>query len=108
MSEAGATSAAKSGAEGGACDWYDIGCGFGWLIDEIQLWFLDMYDGILSGVASMFEAIPMPDFMVNMGTMNFPPTVLFFIDMFQVKAGLSIIVAAYTFRFILRRTPIVG
>lgn len=81
---------------------------FTWLSEEIKQLFVWLVDSILSGVASMFEAIPAPDFLVNAGTLSLPPTVAFIADALQLSFGAAVIVSAYTLRFIIRRLPFIG
>lgn len=37
-----------------------------------------------------------------------PPTVWYFLDMFQIASGIPIIIGAYITRFMIRRIPIIG
>jgi hypothetical protein len=91
-----------------SCEWYDIACGLKWLGDELDAWFLRLYDGFMSGLASIIEAIPVPDFLANMQTFSMPSGVAYFASAFEIPWGIAIIVTAYTARFILRRIPIIG
>lgn len=90
------------------CSWYDPSCALAWLRDELQAFGLWIWDSILSGLVSTFEAIPAPDFMQNVGTHSIPSGVAWAASAFQLDVGLAIIVSAYTARFILRRIPVVG
>ncbi len=90
------------------CAWYDPSCGLAWFRDELQAFALWLWDSLLAGIASLFEAIPVPDFMLNVTTYTLPSTVAWAVSPFQIDIGLSIIVSAYIARFILRRIPIIG
>jgi hypothetical protein len=90
------------------CSWYDPSCTLTWLRDEFQAFGIWIWDSLLSGVATTFEAIPVPDFMQNIGAHTIPPGVSWAASAFQLDVGLGIIVSAYTARFILRRLPIIG
>ena len=92
------------------CEFYEIGCHYEWLIDEIKFLFIAFTDSILSGCAALIKAIPAPDFMANATTLSSGLTadLLYFTTMFQVPFGLSVCVAAYSLRFILRRIPLIG
>lgn len=91
-----------------SCEWYDITCGLKWIGDELKSFFLWAYDGVISGFASMIEAIPVPDFLANMQTFSLPPGVAYFASAFEIPWGIAIVVTAYTARFILRRIPVIG
>lgn len=90
------------------CSWYDPSCVLEWLRDEYQAFGVWIVDSLLSAIAGVFEAIPPPDFMADVGQYTLPPSVSWAISVFQVDAGIGIIVSAYTARFILKRIPIIG
>ena len=91
-----------------ACEWYDPSCSLAWLRDELQLFFVWIWDSVLSGLAAVFEAIPVPDFMLNLDSYSIPSGVAWAVEPFQVPLGLGIIVSAYVARFVLRRIPLIG
>ena len=91
-----------------SCQWYDPSCALGWLRDELQAFALWIWEAILSGAASVLEAIPVPEFMLNVGSHTIPAGVSWAASAFQLDVGLGIIVSAYIARFILRRIPIIG
>ncbi|PCI47125.1 MAG: hypothetical protein COA68_06485 [Oceanobacter sp.] len=91
-----------------SCQWYDPSCTLEWLRDEFQAFGVWILDSILSSVASIFESIPAPDFMQNIGTIVVPSSVTWILEAFQLDIGIGIIVSAYTARFILKRIPIIG
>ena len=91
-----------------SCAWYDPSCGLAWLRDEFQAFSVWLWDSMLSGIASLFESIPVPEFMLNAGSHSIPAGVAWAAEPFQIPVGLGIIVSAYIARFILRRIPIIG
>jgi hypothetical protein len=91
-----------------SCKWYDPSCSLAWLRDEFQAFGVWLWDSILSGFASVFESIPVPDFLLNVQSYNLPSGVSWAASAFQLDVGLAIVVSAYVARFILRRIPIIG
>lgn len=90
------------------CKWYDPSCALTWLSDELKAIWLWLYDSILSGFAAVIEAIPVPDFLLNLHSFTLPPTLSWFVNCLNLPIGLGIVVTAYTARFILRRIPFIG
>jgi hypothetical protein len=45
---------------------------------------------------------------IQSGFSSIPPTVIYFADFFQIGYGFSLIICAYTARFIIRRIPFIG
>lgn len=90
------------------CSWYDVPCGMEYLTTELEYLFLDGFDSILNGLASIYEAIPVPDFVARMGSYQLPDFMLYITDVFQIYAGLGIVMGSYLVRFLIRRIPIIG
>lgn len=90
------------------CSNFDIGCYFNYAIEEIKSLFLYFAELILSSFAYLIENIPVPDFLLNTSNFNLPSDLLFYTTLFQLPAGIAIVVSAYTARFILRRIPLIG
>jgi hypothetical protein len=90
------------------CTWYDPSCALGWLVDEFKSFFIWVYDILLSGFAAVIEAFPVPDFLLNMQTFALPPSIAWAATALNIPFGLTVIVSAYTSRFILRRIPGIG
>lgn len=69
-----------------------------------------IWEGILNAVAYLLELIPVPDFVT--GAPNVFSQILtdmvFFMSPFNLRYGLSVILAALALRFLIRRLPIVG
>lgn len=94
--------------EENTCGWYDPGCALAWVRDELQAFSLWLWGEILSGMASVFESFPVPDFLMNIGVHTMPDSVSWAASAFHLEMGLAVIVSAYTARFILRRIPVIG
>lgn len=94
--------------ESEACTVGDFGCYFDWLIDQLASLVLWVWDKILSGLASIIEAIPVPDWAANIGTLQLPEVVAWALAPFQLQTGVAIIMSAYALRFVIRRLPVVG
>ena len=90
------------------CSWYDPSCALGWIRDELQQFWVWLWDSLLSGIATTFEAIPVPEFLQNVDAHEIPSGVAWAASALQLDVGIAIIVSAYTARFILRRIPIIG
>jgi hypothetical protein len=90
------------------CAFYDVPCFLGWLLVEMKLFFVWILEGVLGAGASVLEAIPVPDFMVTMGSINLPPMIAYLSDVFMLPEGAAIQVTALTLRFLIRRIPIIG
>ena len=74
-------------------------------LKEIFYWCLEQ---ILDFFAWMIENIPVPSFLQNMPKYTLPDSVLWFIEPFNVGYGLSVVVAAFTARFLIKMIPWVG
>ena len=81
-----------------------------WLAD-LLLWVpRKLWAELLDGLASIVEAIPVPDFVstAQSAFASIPSSVLFFADKFAVAEGVAMILAAYGLRFVIRRIPLIG
>ena len=81
-----------------------------WLL-ELVLWVpKKVLESILDALASLLEAVPVPDFMINaQGFFSaIPPEIIFVLTFFAVKEGIAMIIAAMILRFVIRRIPIIG
>lgn len=94
---------------------------FAWLsqkFTEILDWVKDfflwiprkLYEEVLDALASFFEALPVPDFIIEAGAAfsGISGNVLFFAQKFAIGEGIALILSAYVLRFILRRIPFIG
>lgn len=90
------------------CLWYDPTCAISGLIDSLYELIVTIWNSILSGLSSLIESIPAPDFLLSTGTISVHSGVAWGADIFQLGFGLQVIVSAYTLRFILKRIPGIG
>lgn len=91
-----------------SCDLLDLSCHMSSISDfftSLSLW---LYESIVMGLADLIDAIPLPDFMNQLSSYRLPDVVAWAAEPFMLGTGVSIIVSAYTFRFILRRIPGIG
>lgn len=81
-----------------------------WL-KELLLWIpLKVWDGLLDALAGVVEAIPVPSFMENLDSFfaSIPSGVAFFLGGLNLGTCVSMIIAAYVIRFLIRRLPVIG
>jgi len=90
------------------CDWFDYTCGAQYLANEIELKILGLFMKLLNGLATLFESIPVPDFVAKIPTYQLPEFFLYLTDILQVYEGCQIVMGAYLIRFIIRRLPFIG
>ena len=90
---------------------------FDWMNDVLQflvdllLWIpRKIWELLLDGIAAVVALIPMPEWVTQMASAAgaIPPSVTWWLDLFQVNTGLVIVGSAYLIRFTIRRTPVVG
>lgn len=81
-----------------------------WMVDLLLWWPRKLWEMMLDGLASLFEAIPVPDFMTNLGSFfsGLDPGIAFFLQDLQFGLGVGMIISAYTIRFVIRRIPVIG
>ena len=92
------------------CAPYDIFCHLDWFFAQLEAFALYLTDLFLSGAVTVFESIPVPDFLANAQAVgsSIAPGALYFLTLFLLPTGLTMIVSAYTLRFLLRRIPFIG
>ncbi|MFT0211207.1 hypothetical protein VQ643_01145 [Pseudomonas sp. F1_0610] len=90
---------------------------FDWLneaYESIINFFKELPEWIFSefadGVVEFFNAIPVPDFFKDAGSAfsNISGDIAYFAEPFAIGFGVTVILAAYLLRFILRRIPFIG
>ena len=76
-----------------------------WLWGAIYDWFLKVFNSGIDGFLHFLNALPVPDFMGQIGSIvaNVPPLLAYLVHLFRVPEGLSIIATAFTLRFIVKR-----
>lgn len=81
-----------------------------WLSGMLSDLFLSIWGSILDSLASLLEAIPLPQWWASIGGLfsGISSHVIWFVDPFEFGTGLSIIGSAYLIRFLIRRLPLVG
>lgn len=75
------------------------------------LWIpLKLYQALLSGLATVLESIPVPDWATGVSGLasGISPTVMYYVEPFNLGTGLSILFSAYGVRFLIRRIPFIG
>lgn len=87
-------------------------------IEDILQWLLEallwiprkIWAEILEGLAAVFNAIPVPQFVTDMGPafQSIASGTMYFLDVFQFDYGLTVLLSAYLLRFGLRRIPLIG
>ena len=80
-------------------------------LKDLLLWVpLKLWELLLDGLAALLEALPVPGFVqqADSAFSAISGNVLFFAQKFAVGEGISMILAAYVLRFIIRRLPVVG
>lgn len=88
-----------------------------WLLDTLSAilqFLLDLPFHILSwiwaGLMYIVDLLPVSDYVKQAATSlsMLPPSVWFFMNMFNIKFGLGVVMGAYLIRFFIRRLPVVG
>jgi hypothetical protein len=81
-----------------------------WLLGFIDWIFIEAFKLILAGLAAVLAAIPVPAWVSGAGgaVAAIPPGVAYLIGTMHISDGATIMVSAYTIRFLIRRLPIVG
>lgn len=81
-----------------------------WLYDVLIYVPKKIFELLLDGLLYVLNAIPVPDFMNNLGNAftQIPSGVLYFLEIFEVGYGITIIITATLLRFLIRRIPFIG
>lgn len=81
-----------------------------WVVELLLWWPRKMWELILDGLAGLIEAIPVPEFMTNLGSLfgGLDPGIAFFLQDLQLGAGVGMVLGAYAIRFLIRRIPLIG
>lgn len=81
-----------------------------WLVEAL-LWVPQkVYELLLDALATIIEAVPVPDFMSSLGSMvgGLDPAIAYFAGPLQLGTGLTWVFSALTLRFLIRRIPVIG
>jgi len=81
-----------------------------WLGEKLKELFDWAFGGVLDAFALIFEQIPVPGFFATASGAfsSIPSGVVFFLSVFELNFGISVILTAYALRFIIRRIPFFG
>jgi hypothetical protein len=81
-----------------------------WLFGFVGWCLEQTYNLLLVGLALVLQAIPVPSWLSNAGPVigSMPSGVAYVLQSFEVPAGISILMAAYILRFVIRRLPFIG
>lgn len=85
-------------------------------LDPILQWINDKADAVFETwdnqlfdlPTAIANQIPVPDFLLNMGTFTMPPAVSYYAVIFEMPFGFTVIVSALIARFAVRRMPFLG
>ncbi len=92
------------------CDLLDIPCHYNNGIEKLKDFVLFVWDWILDGALYLLNLVPVPEWAISQGGIfaQVPSGVAFFMSIFEINFGLSVLASAYLIRFIIRRLPVVG
>jgi hypothetical protein len=81
-----------------------------WLGNEFLYVFKWLWHELLTALLAVLSAIPVPAWLsgASAAFANIAPGVAFFLQAFEVPAGIAIVLGAYVIRFIIRRIPLIG
>lgn len=81
-----------------------------WLRDMLLWAPRKVFEMLLTGLATVVNAIPVPSFIENAGSYfsALPSGVVYFTQAFQLPLGIGMMVSAYVLRFLIRRIPVIG
>lgn len=81
-----------------------------WLFDFVTWGLEQCWNLLCIGLAAVLNAIPVPSWLVSAPSVigSMPSGVAYVLGAFRVGDGLTILLAAYTLRFVIRRIPLIG
>lgn len=81
-----------------------------WIMDMVTWTAIKVWDLVLSALATIINAIPVPSFIGDIAgyLSGISPSIGWFLSSFQVPFGLQVIIGAYLVRFLIRRLPVIG
>ena len=80
-------------------------------IRDFFIWLFDYtLDAIFNGIIAILSYIPVPEFIADMSSNAnaINGMASYYLGVFKVGTGVSIILSAYLIRFIIRRLPFIG
>lgn len=90
-----------------SCEFYDVACHFDVLVEWLRVLIQDIWKEITEAGLAAISAIPVPAFMSS-PSFAIPAGVLWFAQALELPFGIGVMVAAWTFRFLIRRVPLFG
>jgi len=81
-----------------------------WLRD-LLLWVPKMiWQGMLEALSALLHSIPVPSWLASAGGWfsGLPSGVVYFSQALEIPTGLTIVLAAFVLRFLIRRIPLIG
>jgi len=79
------------------------------LLDILLYVPLKLYELLTAALTATLNAIPVPDWVSNAdNVLQGDSGFLFWLDLFNVPEGITIVLSAYGLRFLIRRIPIIG
>jgi hypothetical protein len=81
-----------------------------WVLGFIDWVFIECAKLVLAGLAAVLAAIPVPSWVsgASGAVASIPAGVAYLIGTMHIADGCTIMVSAYTIRFLIRRLPVVG
>lgn len=93
-----------------ACNLLDIPCHYNNGIEKFKDFFLYIWHQILDGGIYLLNLVPVPAWAQNSGGLlsGVPSGAAYFMSVFEINFGLSVLASAYLIRFTIRRLPFIG
>jgi hypothetical protein len=92
------------------CDILDIPCHYNNSIEKLKEFVIYLWDKVLDACLYLLNLVPVPEWATVSGGIfsQVPSSVAFFMSVFEINFGLSVLGSAMLIRFIIRRLPFVG
>lgn len=89
-----------------------INAALGWLVRSVLVKFV-IFFGLFFVVTEFISVLQSSGFLPSASSLNdalagIPSSVWYFLDLFNFSFGVSVLVAAWVTRFIIRRIPVIG
>lgn len=81
-----------------------------WLLSFVGWAVVEVVKLVCAGLLTVIDAIPVPDWVWGAGAAfaALPNSVAYFSGALHLAEGITIVLGAYTIRFLIRRIPIIG
>lgn len=90
------------------CNLTDLDCQWTWIVDEIKGLFVWISEQVFNGMVAVLDAIPVPAWAANAGSIGIPSEVVWAASAFELQYGAAVVASAYGIRFLIRRLPVIG